>query len=65
MGEQGAESSHTHIYRLENQYLGIVNLLDKLKYVVNEHNVETTPRLNSLRPAARTCRKRPRDDSIL
>ena len=62
MGEQGAESIHAHLHRLENQYLGIVNPLDKLKYVVNEHNVETTPRLNSLRPAARTYRKRPRDD---
>ncbi len=58
MGEQGAESVHAHIHRLETQYNGIVNPVDRLKYVVNEHNIESAPGLNSLRPAARSYRKR-------
>ena len=39
MGEQGAESIHAHLSRLEHQYNGIVNPLDRLRYVVNEHNL--------------------------
>ena len=62
MGEQGAESIHAHFHRLENQYSGIVNPLDKLRYIVNEHNIETTPGLNCLRPTAKVYKKRPRDD---
>ena len=62
MGEQEAESIHAHFHRLENQYSGIVNPLDKLRYIVNEHNIETTPGLNCLRPTAKVYKKRPRDD---
>ena len=53
MGEQGAESIHSHIYKLEAQYRGVVNPLQRLKYVVNEHNIEVTPTLNMLRPPSR------------
>ena len=63
MGEQGAESIHAHINRLENQYNGIVNHVDRLKYVVVEHNVESTPGLNSLRPEPKEYRKRKRDET--
>ncbi len=62
MGEQEAESIHSHIFKLETQYQGIVNPLDKLKYVVKEHNVESTPGLNNLKPAPRVYRKRPREE---
>ena len=63
MGEQGAESIHAHINRLENQYNGIVNPVDRLKYVIIEHNVESTPGLNSLRPEPKKYRKRKRDET--
>ncbi len=56
MGEQGAESIHAHLNRLESQYSGIVNPVDRLKYVVKEHNIESAPGLNSLRPEARSYR---------
>ena len=49
-GEQGAESIHTHISKLETQYHSIINTLDWLKYIVEEYtcNIESTPGLNSL-----------------
>ncbi len=53
MGEQGAESILAHLKRLEIQYNGIVNSLVRLKYVVTEHNIESSPGLNSLRPDAK------------
>ena len=57
MGEQGAESIHTHISKLEAQYSGVANPLQQLKYIFNEHNIEATPTLNSLRPPMRKKRK--------
>lgn len=39
MGEQGAESIHAHIQKLETQYHGIVSDLNPLDYVVREHNI--------------------------
>ena len=50
MGEQGAESIHAHLNRLEAQFSGIVNHLDRLKYIVNQHNIDSAPLLNSLKP---------------
>ena len=32
MGEQGAESLHAHLHKLERDYAGIVNKVDRLKY---------------------------------
>lgn len=58
MGEQGAESIHAHISK---QYHGIVNPLERLRYIVQEYNIESAPGLNSLRPAARK-RKRPSEE---
>ena len=46
MGEQGAESIHAHIARLEAQYGNIVNPLEELRYVFNEHNLESVPALS-------------------
>ena len=63
LGEQGAESIHAHINRLENQYNGIVNPVDRLKYVIIEHNVESTPGLNSLKPEPKKYRERKRDET--
>ena len=63
MGEQGAESIHAHINRLKNQYNGIVNPVDRLKYVVVEHSVESMPVLNNLRPEPKKYRKRKRDET--
>ena len=46
MGEHGAESIHAHINLLETQFHGISNPLDRLKYIVKEHNVEASSLLN-------------------
>ena len=59
MGEQGDESIHAHIARLEVQYSGMVNPLDKLRYIFNEHNVESAPGLNDLQPAPKKYKKLP------
>ena len=63
MGEQGAESIHAHLLRLEIQYNGIVNPLERLKYVIKEHNIESSLGFKNIRPAPRKYGKLPRDDS--
>jgi len=62
MGEQGAESIHAHLNRLERTYSGIPNKLDRLKYIFNMYQLETAPSFQSLKPATQT-RKRKRPSS--
>ena len=50
MGEQGAESIHAHMMRLERTYQGVANEVDRLKYIIKEHMLESAPSLTSLRP---------------
>ena len=57
MGEQGAESIHSHLRKLEEQYNGIVNPLQRLSYVIKEHNLEAAPQLNSLKPEPKRYKK--------
>lgn len=61
MGEQGAESIHAHLMRLERTYQGIPNEVDRLKYIVHMHTLESAPSLVSLRPQPkkRKLQKRP------
>ncbi len=58
MGEQGAESIHAHFHRLETQYCGIVNPLDRLLYIFKEDNVESAPGLNTQQPPPKIYKKR-------
>ena len=50
MGEQGAESIHAHVMKLERTHQSIPNDLDRLKYIFKEQTLESTPALTSLRP---------------
>lgn len=50
MGEQGAESLHAHLHKLERDYCGITNSVDRLKYIFKMYNVETAPQLLELAP---------------
>ena len=50
MGEQGAESIHAHLMKLERIYQGIANDVERLKYIFKEHMLESAPSLVSLRP---------------
>ena len=50
MGEQGAESIHAHVNKLEANYSGITNRLDRLRYIFNEYMLETAPSLRNLKP---------------
>ncbi len=50
MGEQGAESIHARIMKLERDYRGIKDELDSLKYIDNEQALYTAPSLSALRP---------------
>ncbi len=43
MGEQGAESIHAHIMKLERVHQAIPNDLDRLKYVFKEQTLESAP----------------------
>ena len=54
MGEQGAESIHAHLMRLERIHQGIAS---QLKYVVKEHMLEPAPSLTCLRPPPAKRRK--------
>lgn len=60
MGEQGAESIHAHLNRLEATYSTIPNRVDRLKYIFRMYNIEVEPSLQALKPAIKTRkRKRP------
>jgi len=61
-GEQGAESIHAHMGRLEAQCHRIVDPLDRLKYIVVEQQWESAPTLNSIKPKPRLYRKRKWED---
>ena len=54
MGEQGAESIHAHLMKLERTHQGIPNELDRLKYIEKEHMLESDSSLTCLRPQKRT-----------
>ena len=58
MGEQGAESIHAHLMKLERIYQGIANDVERLKYIIKEHRLESAPSLVPLRPPPKTRRKR-------
>jgi len=45
MREQGAESIHAHLNRLERTYSGIPSRLERLKYIFNMYQLETAPSL--------------------
>lgn len=53
MGEQGAESIHAHIMRLERTYQGIQDEVERLKYVIREQIIESDPSLTELRPESK------------
>ena len=57
MGEQGAESIHAHLMKLERVYQGISNAVDRLKYIFNEQMLESAPSLVSVRPPPQKRRK--------
>ena len=53
MGDQGAESIHAHFMRLERTNQGIPNEVDRLKYMVKEHILQSEPSLTNLRPVTK------------
>ena len=64
-GRTWAESIHAHLMRLERIHQGIANEVQRLKYIVREHMLESAPSLTSLRPpsAPRKWKKRDNDSS--
>ena len=59
MGEQGAESIHHHMMKMERDYyLSIPNELDRLKYIMTAQVLESAPSLTSLRPETRHYAKK-------
>ena len=56
MGEQGAESIHAHLIKLERLYQGIANPVDRLEYIFSEQMLESEPSLLVIRPPQRTCK---------
>lgn len=62
MGEQGAESIHAHLNRLETTYAGIPSKLLRLKQLFKMYIVEVNAHLQTLKPVIQT-RKRKRQQS--
>ena len=58
MGEQGAESIHAHLHRLETTYATIPKRLDRLKQIFKMYSVEVDPSLQTLKPAMKTRKRR-------
>ena len=58
MGEQGAESVHAHFMKLERTHQGIPSEVDRLKYIMKEHQLASDPSLVCLRPAPKHYQKR-------
>lgn len=61
MGEQGAESLHAHVHKLETNFATIPNKVDRLKYIFRMYNLETAPALLSVKPDVKR-RKRRREE---
>ena len=52
MGEQGTESIHAHLMKLERTHQGIPNELDCFRYIVKECMLESDPSLTTCLTAA-------------
>lgn len=63
MGEQGAESIHARIMKLERDYRGIRDKLDSLKYIVAEQALYTAPSLQALEPLIKRRKTKSLDNS--
>ena len=63
MGEQGAESLHAHVNKLERTYSTIPNKVDRLRYISDMYHLETSPALQTLKPKVKS-RKRRREEQI-
>ena len=50
VGEQGAESIHAHLMKLERLHQSIANPVDRLKYFFSEQMLESELALLALRP---------------
>ena len=50
MGEQGAESVHKYFNTLGRTYCGIPNSVERLKYMLKEHQLHTAPANVAARP---------------
>ena len=57
MGEQGAESVHTLMMRLNRTYQRIPNETTRLKHIMSEHSLGTDPSLLALRPPVKKRKK--------
>ena len=53
MGEQGVESIHAHLMRLEQIHQGIPNANDRRKYIFKQQVLETAPSFAALRPPSK------------
>ena len=58
MGEQGAESIHAHLNRLQDRYKNITNSVDRLKYIFQVYNLEIEPSLQALKPLQQKRKRR-------
>lgn len=63
MGEQGAESIHAHLNRLETTYGSVRNKLERLKHIFEMYTIETTPALQSLTPTIKRRKRKRMEDS--
>ncbi len=58
MGEQGAQSIHQHFMKLERTHQGIPSEVDRLRYIMKEHQLASDSSLTCLRPAPKHYQKK-------
>ena len=63
MGEQGAESIHAHMMKLDRIYHGIPKDVDRLKCVFKGQVLESAPALTQLRPVPKKRKVKDKEES--
>ena len=54
-GEQGFESAHNGINKMQHWYSNIKNDLERLKYITNQHLLSTNAQAQIIKPKRKTC----------
>ena len=63
MGEQGAESIHAHMMKLDRQYYHVIpNDVDRLKCIFKGQILESAPSLTQLRPVPKKRKLKDRSE---
>ena len=60
-GEQGAESIHNIFNTLEHTYCAVQNPIDRMKHILKEHQLHSSPHTSKLQPPVKRKKKQSSD----